>query len=282
MLASHYSEIDTRWPYEYGILNFARRWPRTWSTANEQRKQVRCLQKVTRWHPNHTWRQHEDVNFYSSLYPQNTRRPHDGYTTSYWEYDAFELDHEGVTWPPDGIKLSAVRGKFSCWSEIIGTFPLYFRSSSTLTCHPRQGEAEGRGSWLVNTELILVLVLQVHQVVVGGWISQSDEIVKDHKSWDDFSACLWPRVHGPQQNSELVSQNTKGILHYTPGSGESVVKYSLMVLHVSDGKRVHQTLVDPKSIVPYYVVWDRNASPGRGRLNMVFGFSRPFFSSDPL
>jgi hypothetical protein len=103
MLASHYSEIDTRWPYEYGILNFARRWPRTWSTANEQRKQVRCLQKVTRWHPNHTWRQHEDVNFYSSLYPQNTRRPHDGYTTSYWEYDAFELDHEGVTWPPDGI-----------------------------------------------------------------------------------------------------------------------------------------------------------------------------------
>jgi hypothetical protein len=28
--------------------------PRTWSTANEQRKQVRCLQKVTRWHPNHT------------------------------------------------------------------------------------------------------------------------------------------------------------------------------------------------------------------------------------
>jgi hypothetical protein len=30
------------------------------------------------------------------------------------------------------------------------------------------------------------------------------------------------------------------------------------VLHVSDGKRVHQALVDPKSIVPYYVVWDRN------------------------
>jgi hypothetical protein len=37
-------------------------------------------------------------------------------------------------------------------------------------------------------------------------------------------------------------------------SGESVVKYSLMVLHVSDDKRVHQALVDPKSIVPYYVV----------------------------
>ena len=47
-------------------------------------------------------------DFYSSLYPQDTRRPHDGYTTSYWEYDAFELEHEGVTWPPDGIKLSAV------------------------------------------------------------------------------------------------------------------------------------------------------------------------------
>ena len=105
---------------------------------------------------------------------------------------------------------------------------------------------------------ILVLVLQVHQAVVGGWISQSDEIVKDHTSCDDFSACLWPLVHGPQQNSELVCQNTKGILHYTPGSGESVGKYSLMVLHVSDDKRVHQALVDPKSIVPYYVVWDMN------------------------
>jgi hypothetical protein len=56
-------------------------WSRTWSTANEQGKQVRCLQKVIRWHPNHTWRQHEDVNFYSSLYPQDTRRLHDGSMT---------------------------------------------------------------------------------------------------------------------------------------------------------------------------------------------------------
>ena len=56
---------------------------------------------------------------------------------------------------------------------------------------------------------------------MGGSISQSDEIVKDLTSYDDFSACLWLLVHGPQQNSELVCQNTKGILHYTPGSGES-------------------------------------------------------------
>jgi hypothetical protein len=27
---------------------------------------------------------------------------------------------------------------------------------------------------------------------VGGWISQSDEIVKDHTCCGDFSACLWP------------------------------------------------------------------------------------------
>ena len=89
---------------------------------------------------------------------------------------------------------------------------------------------------------------------MGGWISQSDEIVKDHTSCDDFSACLWLLVHGPQQNSELVCQNAKGILHYTPGSGESVVKYSLMGFHVSDGKWVHQVLVDPKSTIPYYVM----------------------------
>jgi hypothetical protein len=60
------------------------------------------------------------------------------------------------------------------------------------------------------------------------------------------------------QNQNVIpgAWRNEGILHYTPGSGESVVKYSLMVLHVSDGKRVHQPLVDPKSIVPYYVVWD--------------------------
>ena len=45
---------------------------------------------------------------------------------------------------------------------------------------------------------------------------------------------------------------------YTPGSVASVIKYSLMVLHVSDGKWVHLALVNPKNIVPYYVVWGRN------------------------
>ena len=83
MLASHCPELDTRWPHEYGILNFARRWPRTWSPANQQPKQLRCLQKVTRWQPNHTRRQHEDVIFYQVTYPQDTRRLHDSYTTSY-------------------------------------------------------------------------------------------------------------------------------------------------------------------------------------------------------
>ena len=37
----------------------------------------------------------------------------------------------------------------------------------------------------------LVLIFQVHQVVGVRWISQSDEIMKDHTSCDDFSACLW-------------------------------------------------------------------------------------------
>ena len=94
--AWHCPEVDTRWTHEYVILNFARSWPRTWSTSNQQLKEVQCLQKVTRWHSKHTRMQHEDVKFYLVVYPQATRRPHDGYTTSYWEYDAFELGHEGV------------------------------------------------------------------------------------------------------------------------------------------------------------------------------------------
>jgi hypothetical protein len=61
------------------------------------------------------------------------------------------------------------------------------------------------------------------------------------------------RASSPLSSWPWSTQTTSFILHYTPGSGESVVKYSLMVLHVSDGKRVHQALVDPKSIVPYYL-----------------------------
>ena len=38
----------------------------------------------------------EMVFFNQVVYPKATRRPHDGYTTSYWEYDAFELNHEGL------------------------------------------------------------------------------------------------------------------------------------------------------------------------------------------
>ena len=42
MLASDCPEIDTRWPYEYGILNFVRRWSlshtRSWSKYNAHRK----------------------------------------------------------------------------------------------------------------------------------------------------------------------------------------------------------------------------------------------------
>ena len=70
---------------------------------NQQPNQVRCLTKITRWHPKDTRRQNEDVNFYLDVYPKDTRRIHDGYTASYWEYDAFKQGHEGVMWPPDGI-----------------------------------------------------------------------------------------------------------------------------------------------------------------------------------
>ena len=34
--------------------------------------------------------------------------------TSYWEYDALEQGHEGVTWPPDCIKPSYNQLSKSC------------------------------------------------------------------------------------------------------------------------------------------------------------------------
>ena len=57
------------------------------------------------------------------------------------------------------------------------------------------------------------------------------------------------------------------------------------MLHVSDRKWVHQALVDPKSIVPYYVYGIGTSSPCKdfssGILNILFGL-RPSFSSEPL
>ncbi|PIK60628.1 hypothetical protein BSL78_02472 [Apostichopus japonicus] len=50
----------------------------------------------------------------------------------------------------------------------------------------------------------------------------------------------------------------------TPGSGESVVKYSLMVLQVSDGNRVHQVLVDPKALSPTMQYGTGTSSPDTG------------------
>ena len=81
---------------------------------------------------------------------------------------------------------------------------------------------------------VSVLILQVHQVVMGGWISQSDEIVQDHACFDDISASLWRLCHSLQQHLELVCHNAKGILNNTPTSRQSVVENSFMVLHVSN------------------------------------------------
>ena len=83
MLASHCPEVDTRWSYEYGILNFARNSPRTLISTNQQQKSLRCLprshdctrtqhggsEKVFR-------RQHGDV-ILSTIF---TRRRFDGLT----------------------------------------------------------------------------------------------------------------------------------------------------------------------------------------------------------
>ena len=38
----------------------------------------------------------ERFHFSSSSLPEGHTRQRDGYTTSYWEYDAFELNHDGL------------------------------------------------------------------------------------------------------------------------------------------------------------------------------------------
>ena len=142
MLESHCPESDIRWTHEYEIFNFVRRWLRIWSMTKQQQRQIRCLQKVRRrqpnnirLQPNHTrWQLNhpKDVIFHQVVYPKATRRPHNSYTTSYLEYDAFELNHEG---------LAMVR------NISIGTG---YHFISDFIRHPIQEEAKGK-HWLVNT-----------------------------------------------------------------------------------------------------------------------------------
>ena len=61
MLASRCPEVDTRWSYECGILNFARNSFRTLISDNQQKKSLRCLPKVTRLHSNTTRRFQEGI-----------------------------------------------------------------------------------------------------------------------------------------------------------------------------------------------------------------------------
>jgi hypothetical protein len=91
-------------------FDFRAKMSRNWSTVNQQPKQVRFLKEITRSYPIHKQTYFKDANFYQAGYLQDTRRPRDRYTTSYFECDAFERGHEGVTWP-----LGGNRDNFSCW-----------------------------------------------------------------------------------------------------------------------------------------------------------------------
>ena len=84
MLASHCPQVDTKWSYECGILNFARNSYRTLISANQQQKSLRCLPKVTRLHSNTTRRFQEGISkatlrcdFKYDIYTKAIRRSHD-------------------------------------------------------------------------------------------------------------------------------------------------------------------------------------------------------------
>ena len=84
MLASHCPEVDTRWSYQCGILNFARKSSRTLISANQQQKSLRCLPKAKRLHSNTTRRFQEGItkvtrrcDFKYDIYTKAIRRSHD-------------------------------------------------------------------------------------------------------------------------------------------------------------------------------------------------------------
>ena len=84
ILASHCAEVDTRWSYEYGILNFSRNSSRTLTSANQQQESLRCLPKVTRLYSNTTRRYQEGMtkatrryDFKYDIYTTAIRRTHD-------------------------------------------------------------------------------------------------------------------------------------------------------------------------------------------------------------
>ena len=84
MLASHCPEVDTRWSYECGILNFARNSSRILTSVNQQQKSLRCLPKITRLHSNTTRSFQEGItkatrkcDFNYNIYTQAMRRSHD-------------------------------------------------------------------------------------------------------------------------------------------------------------------------------------------------------------
>ena len=84
MLASHCPEVDTRWSYECGILNFARNSSLTLKSANQQQKSLRCLPNVTRLHSNTTRMYQGGItkakrrcDFKYDIYTTVIRRSHD-------------------------------------------------------------------------------------------------------------------------------------------------------------------------------------------------------------
>ena len=87
---------------------------------------------------------------------------------------------------------------------------------------------------------VVLVVLSVHHGILLSGCLVSQEVVDAQAGEDDGLHCGRHLCHSTQKTPESVGKNAKGILHTSPGSGQSIVKYPLLHGQWLGTKRLHQ------------------------------------------
>ena len=88
-------------------------------------------------------------------------------------------------------------------------------------------------------DVVLVVLFVHHGILLSGCLV-SQEVVDAQAGEDDGLHCGRHLCHSTQKTPESVGKNAKGILHTSPGSGKSIVKYPLLHGQWLGTKRLHQ------------------------------------------